>query len=200
MEEAKSKMKLLVIGGSAGGLSMVLKIIPLLKRTMDLAVVIVFHRKHSEDNVLIDVLSKRTTFSVKEADDKDLLTPGTILVAPADYHLLLEKDGTITLDDSEKINYSRPSIDVTFESAAEAFPDSLTCVLLSGANADGVAGLVATRKAGARVVIQSPASAEVSYMPQSAIDKVKADLIIDNKNLHQLIALLTPLDISDTTN
>jgi two-component system, chemotaxis family, protein-glutamate methylesterase/glutaminase len=197
MEEAKSKMKLLVIGGSAGGLSMVLKIIPLLKRTMNLAVIIVFHRKHSDDNVLVDVLSKRTTFSVKEADDKDALAQGNILIAPADYHLLLEKDGTITLDDSEKVHYSRPSIDVTFESATEAFADSLTCVLLSGANADGVSGLVAAKKAGACVVVQSPASAEVSFMPQAALDKVKPDLIIDDTNLSRLIDMLSTSSLTD---
>jgi two-component system chemotaxis response regulator CheB len=187
--EQNAKLKLLVIGGSAGGLAMVLKLIPLLNIDMNLSVVIVFHRKQSEDNVLIDVLTKRTRFRVKEADDKDLLVPGTVFVAPADYHLLIEKDGTLTLDDSEKVHYSRPSIDVTFESAAEAHFGSLACLLLSGANADGVAGLVAAKKSGAYVVVQDPKSAEVAFMPQTALDNLKPDLVIDGNNLTEFVKL-----------
>ena len=168
---------------------MVLKIIPLFKKAMDLSIIIVFHRKQSEDTTLIDVLSSKTDLVVKEADDKDLISPGVIYVAPADYHVLIEKDNTITLDDSEKINYSRPSIDVTFESAAEVFGQSLVCMLLSGANADGVAGLLAARKSGSFIVVQDPASAEVSFMPQRAVDEVPIDLIINEKNLQKLADL-----------
>lgn len=180
-------MKLLVIGGSAGGLKMVLKLIPLLKTEMNLCVIIVFHRKQSEDNVLIELLDKRTSFTVKEVDDKDTLTAGTIFIAPPDYHLLLEKDGTLTLDDSEKVHYSRPSIDVTFESIAEACPGACTCMLLSGANADGVAGLVAAQRAGLHVVVQDPASAEVPFMPQSALDTLKPNLVIGDENIEDLM-------------
>jgi two-component system, chemotaxis family, protein-glutamate methylesterase/glutaminase len=184
------KMKLLVIGGSAGGLSMILKILPYLKADMSLSVIIVLHRKQTEGNALLDVLSKRTSFKVKEAEDKDLLAPGHIFMAPADYHLLIEKDGTITLDDSEKVNYSRPSIDVTFESAADALPDSLTCLLLSGANADGVAGLVAAKRAGAFVAIQDPSSAEVPFMPRAALQEVNADFIFDSLKIEELISII----------
>lgn len=187
----KAKNKVLVIGGSAGGLSMALKVIPLLKKSMDVAVIIVFHRKSSEDNVLINVLSSRTDFEVKEAEDKDELTPGSIYVAPADYHVLLESDGTLTLDDSEKINYSRPSIDVTFESAAEVYGELLTCMLLSGANQDGAEGLVAARRAGACIIVQDPRSAEVSFMPQSALDMVSVDLLMNDSNLNTVGILLS---------
>src|SRR5687768_16565715 len=113
--------RVLVIGGSAGALSMALRIVPQLKMEMNLAVIIVFHRKQSDDGVLVDMLSTRTAFLVKEADEKDVLSPGVIYLAPADYHVLIERDHSITLDDSEKINFSRPSIDVTFESAAEVY-------------------------------------------------------------------------------
>src|SRR5687768_10734481 len=119
MAKDKINHRVFVIGGSAGSLTMVLKMLPCLELD-DVSLIIVFHRKQSEDEVLIDILRSRTTYLVKEADDKDLLLPGVVYIAPADYHLLIEKEMMITLDDSEKVNYSRPSIDVTFESAAEA--------------------------------------------------------------------------------
>ena len=132
MVAVDKKHKLLVIGGSAGSLTMVLKIIPEFTTGMDIAVVIIFHRKSSDDSVLLDVLSNKTSFTVKEIDDKDKIQPGVIYIAPADYHVLIENDGTLTLDDSEKVNFSRPSIDVTFESAAEVYGSQLACMLLSG--------------------------------------------------------------------
>lgn len=181
---------LLVIGGSAGSLSVVLKIVPLLKRAMELAVLIVFHRKQSEDSALVDVLTSRTEMAVKEADDKDDLTPGVIYLAPADYHVLIEKDHSLTLDDSEKVNFSRPSIDVTFESAAEVFGDKLFCLLLSGANADGVEGLRVARGMGACTLAQDPATAEVAFMPRQAVEKAVVDKIIHPDRLDELLAVL----------
>lgn len=182
--------KMLVIGGSAGSLSMLIKIISVLKRNMNLSVLIVLHRKPSEDNVLLDVLTSRTDFEVAEAEDKDQLTVGSMFVAPADYHVLIEREYCITLDDSEKVNFSRPSIDVSFESAAEVFGSSLVCVLLSGANADGVAGMAKAKKNGASIVIQEPKSAEFSFMPGQALEHVKADLVLNEDNLKDLVDLL----------
>jgi two-component system, chemotaxis family, protein-glutamate methylesterase/glutaminase len=181
--------KLMVIGGSAGSLSVVLKIIHRLKpgRKDNLAIVIIFHRSDSETS-LIDLLDQRTHFRVKEAEDKEMLEPNVIYVAPADYHLLIEKDKSLSLDASEKINFSRPSIDATFESAADAFHNSLTCLLLSGANEDGVKGLVYAKKLGSCIVVQDPASAEVMYMPQQALKKVKADFIMTLENIDEMIS------------
>jgi two-component system chemotaxis response regulator CheB len=187
MERSDKPRELIVIGGSAGSLSVVMKIIRLLKKEMNFAIVIVFHRKQSEDDTLIEILGKRTDFRVKEADDKDDITPGVIYVAPADYHLLIEKNKVITLDDSEKVNYSRPSIDVTFESAADVFGDRLVCILLSGANADGAEGLKKAKSAGALVVVQDPATAEVPFMPAQALLRVNPDLIFSLNNIEKLI-------------
>jgi two-component system chemotaxis response regulator CheB len=186
-----SSQKTILIGGSAGSLSMVLRIVPLLRKSMNVSVLIVMHRMPStEDNVLQEVLASRTSFEVREVDDKDQLQPGIIYIAPPDYHVLLEKDGTLTLDDSEKVNFSRPSIDVTFESAAEVFGPSLICVLLSGANADGVSGLVKVKEKGGCVVIQDPASADFAFMPQKALEKVKADLLITENNVAMIAGFL----------
>lgn len=184
MEGKIAKYELLVIGGSAGSLSMVLKLLPLLKKEMKVALVIVFHRKQTDDTTLVDMLSARTQFAVKEAEDKDELTPGTIFIAPPDYHLLIEKNGTITLDASEKINYSRPSIDVTFETGADAYGQKMVCMLLSGANADGVEGLITAKKLGSLIIVQDPASAEVPFMPQEAVENVPVDLLLSQDNLH----------------
>lgn len=181
----KKTFELLVIGGSAGSLSMVLKILPYFPKDSALAVIMVFHRKQSEETTLVEVLSRRTTYTVKEAEDKDELLPGTIYLAPADYHVLVEKNKTITLDDSEKIHHSRPSIDVTFESAAEAYGNALACLLLSGANADGVGGLIKVHSQGGLILVQDPATAEVPYMPQQAIDKVPVDFIMKGNNIEQ---------------
>lgn len=185
------KTELLVIGGSAGGLSMVLKVLPLLKRSSNLCVIIVFHRKADDHNVLVEVLSRRSDFEVKEVDDKDKIIPGIIYVAPADYHVLVEKNHTLTLDDSEKINYSRPSIDVTFETAAEVFGSSLACMLLSGANSDGADGMAKAKSLGSLVLIQDPDQAEVPVMRKAALDRVKADLIFNDENIEEVVRIAT---------
>ena len=181
---------LLVIGGSAGSLIVTLKIIPLLEENMNIAVIVIFHRKSSEDNTLIEIFSERTSYQVKEADEKDKILPGVIYIAPADYHVLIEKDFTISLDASEKINYSRPSIDVTFESAAEVYKNRLACLLLSGANADGVEGLLKAKDLGSIIMVQDPKSADVPFMPQEAVNRVKVDLLVTDANLVKIFQSL----------
>jgi len=181
--------RLIVIGGSAGSLSMVLRILPYLDVSLHIPIVTVFHRK-SDDTTLTEVLSSRTRFDVKEIEDKAGILPNVFYVAPADYHVLIEKDYTFTLDDSEKVNYGRPSIDVTFESAADAYGANLTCILLSGANADGVNGLKIAKQKGSSIIIQDPASAEVPYMPQQAMAHVTPDYILRPDNVQQMIAAI----------
>ena len=156
------------IGGSAGSLDVLLKVLPQLKEEINFSIVIVLHRKPGADMLLTDLLSSRTNIPVKDIEEKDAVEGGVIYLAPSDYHLLLEKDATFSLDHSEKVNYSRPSIDVAFESAAEIYKEKLVGLLLSGANADGVAGLLKIKKLGGRVIIQHPDSAKVSYMPAQA--------------------------------
>jgi two-component system chemotaxis response regulator CheB len=181
---------IVVVGGSAGSLSMVLQILPHLKADMPVAIVLVFHRKSSEDTTLIELLAHRTEFEVKEVDEKDPIRPNVIYVAPADYHVLIEKDHTLSLDVSEKVNFCRPSIDVTFESAADIYGASLMCILLSGANADGVQGLKTAREKGGFIVVQDPASAEVSYMPQQATEQLPVDLLLHDDNIDVLMDCL----------
>lgn len=180
----------MVIGGSAGALVMVLQIVQSLTIDMEVAVLIVLHRKQAEENVLLEVLRSKTELEVFEAEDKDEMRPGVIYIAPADYHVLIERDNTLTLDASEKVNYSRPSIDVSFESAAEIYGPSLVCVLLSGANADGADGLITAKARGAKVVVQDVRSAEFIYMPQQALRSIQPDMLLSGDNLSSLYEML----------
>lgn len=168
----------LVIGGSAGSLDVLLKILPQIDLLINFPIIIVLHRKPQSDNLLVDLLKSRTGLRVKEAEEKEKIIDSNIYIAPSDYHLLIEKDHTFSLDNSEKVNYSRPSLDVIFESAADTFKNKLVCLLLSGSNEDGVQGLKEVKLSGGRVVIQNPTSAVVPYMPAQAILKVEVDKIL----------------------
>ena len=187
-----NKYELLIIGGSAGGLEVLLEVLPQLRTDLDYAVVLVMHRRGG-DSLLAGLLSDKTKLAVKEAEEKESIGPGVIYIAPADYHLLVEKDKTFSLDYSEKIHYSRPAIDASFETAAEAYGPLLAGVLLSGANADGAEGLLQIKQAGGLTIVQDPDEASVSYMPQQAIEKGAADKILTTR---QIIGLLNELNHS----
>jgi len=178
-DELKTTYKVIVIGGSTGSLDVLLRVLPALQPTLSFAIIIVLHRKNSGDSTLESLLASKTVIPVKEVDDKDPLQANTIYVAPADYHLLIEKDYTFSLDDSEKVNYSRPALDVTFESAADIFGSAVVGILLSGANADGTKGLAAIKKAGGITVVQNPETAQAAFMPQQAILNATIDYILD---------------------
>lgn len=178
--------EMLVIGGSAGSLEVILTLLPALQDEKDLAIILVLHRRNGE-SLLTHLLSERTSWKVKEAEEKEAILPGTIYIAPADYHLLVEGDKTFSLDYSEKINYSRPSIDATFETVAETYGANAIALLLSGANTDGTAGLKRVKAAGGYVMVQDPADAVVAYMPQHAIDNAAVDAVVGIAKIPSLI-------------
>lgn len=182
--------KALIIGGSAGSLDVLLKVFPVIGLDITFPIVIVVHRKKGTDSLLADLLVTKTFLNVKEAEEKEKLFAGTIYIAPSDYHLLIEKDLTFSLDTSEKVNYSRPSIDVTFHSAAEVCGDKLVCVLLSGSNSDGVNGLIAVKRFGGETAVQDPSSAQIDYMPKQAILKAKIDHVLRIEEMANYINLL----------
>jgi two-component system chemotaxis response regulator CheB len=133
------------------------------------------------------LLESKTSWQVREAEEKQTIMKDHIYLAPADYHLLIEKDRTLSLDVSEKVNFSRPSIDVSFESAAEVYGTKLAAILLSGANDDGVAGLKKVKACGGVAIVQNPQTAAVAYMPQQAINNLAVDKIINPDELGLLI-------------
>ena len=181
------KCSALIIGGSAGSLDVLLEIFPDLSSDINFPIILVTHRKTGNDSLLSDLLKNRTKLTVNEAEEKEIILPGNVYIAPADYHLLIEENHTISLDYSEKVNYSRPSIDVTFQSAAEIFKDELVCILLSGSNADGVAGLKIANSFGGLVVVQNPNTAIMPYMPQQAVNEVKPVVVLDAFNMAEFI-------------
>ncbi|WP_142685704.1 chemotaxis protein CheB [Chitinophaga polysaccharea] len=178
---------LFVIGGSAGGLQPILTLLPGLVASLPAAILIVLHRQSHYESILTDLLSTRCCLPVMEAAEKEPLQPATVYIAPADYHLLIETDHTFSLDDSEKVNFSRPSIDVTFTSAALAYGSNMTALLLSGANIDGTEGLIDVHNAGGTTAVQDPASAEVDYMPKQAIMQAPVDVILQPQEMAAFI-------------
>ena len=170
--------KLIVIGGSSGSLEALMNIFSLLDANFDIPLIIVLHRNNNANTSLTQLLTVKTNLTVKEADEKESINPGYVYLAPPDYHLLIEQDGSFSLDDSEKINYSRPSIDVTFQSAASIYKEGLVAILLSGANADGAGGLTYVKKMGGIAIIQDPDEALFSYMPLQAIAQTTPDAIL----------------------
>ena len=158
MEENKitSDCKVIIFGGSAGSLLALMQILPQLPVIDFIAIVIIVHRKSTDEETLEELIKLKSVIEVKPVEDKVPLLPGFIYIAPSNYHLLFEKNNLLSLDTSEKINYSRPSIDVSFESAAEVYKNQLIGILLSGSNADGTQGLKAIQKEGGTIVVQDP--------------------------------------------
>jgi len=189
MEEDKiiANCKVVIIGGSAGSLNALMQILPDLSQLNGFAVVIVLHRKSTDDQTLEELIALKSTITVKIVEDKVPLVPGYIYVAPSNYHLLFEKNDTLSLDISEKINYSRPSIDVSFESASEIYGEALVGILLSGSNTDGTYGLKAIKAAGGTIVVQNPTVAEMPFMPHNAILNTNPDFVLDNQEILKLL-------------
>jgi two-component system chemotaxis response regulator CheB len=179
--------KLLVIGGSAGSLQVILSLLAAIGEDFPMPVLIVLHRNGGFESNLEELFSSRTRLPIREVEEKDLLSAGTIYLCPADYHVLLEKDHSFSLDYSERVHFSRPSIDVTFRSAADIFGPGLICLLLSGANADGTEGMQYVQERGGLTVVQDPATAEVPYMPQQAINRMKVDFIIPTDEIPRFV-------------
>jgi two-component system, chemotaxis family, protein-glutamate methylesterase/glutaminase len=182
-KESLTGTAILVIGGSAGSLEALLQFLPQVKNEITFSIVIVLHRKSDAESMLTTLLQSKTKLPVREIEDKEKMMPSMIYIAPANYHVLIEKDGTFSLDVSEKINFSRPSIDVSFETAADVYGEKVTALLLSGANSDGTEGLKRIKQAGGRVIIQMPSSAEVSYMPQQALNEIEADAVLSTEDI-----------------
>ena len=154
-------------------------------------VIVVQHMSPHSDSQWIPLVGKNFPLNFKEADEKEEIRPGTIYIAPPNYHLLIENDGSFSLSVDEKVSYARPSIDVLFETAAMAFKQQVIGIILTGSNHDGAAGLKAIKDCGGLCIVQDPATAASPYMPQVAIDTAKPQFVLSIKNI---IDLLKELD------
>ncbi len=181
-----SQYEALVIGASAGGFSALRDFLPNLPAELPLSVIVAQHLHPSSDLFHLSYLNDHVPFLVKEAEDKESIQPGVVYFSPPNYHLLVERDKTFSLSGDEKVSFSRPSIDVLFESAAVAYGEKLIGIIMTGANADGAAGLNEIKKSGGITLVQDPKSAEVPYMPQSALDRTEVDYVL---SLSQMVEL-----------
>jgi len=170
---------LIVIGASWGGLHALRCILQALPREFPLPVVIVQHRAaDSDEDALISVVGRGMRIPVGGVCDKEKICSGRAYVAPSDYHLLVEADGRFALSTDERVQFSRPSIDVLFESAADACGERLVGVVLTGTGEDGAAGLKAVRRAGGHAIVQDPEHAERRAMPDAALSAAGADRVL----------------------
>jgi two-component system, chemotaxis family, protein-glutamate methylesterase/glutaminase len=158
-----------VIGASAGALEALSIILPALPADFPLPIFIVVHVPPDKKSVLAELFQAKCSIQVSEPEDKEPVNGGTAYFAPPDYHLLIAPDKSVSLSDDEPVLYSRPSLDVLFESAADAYGPDLIAIVLTGANEDGAKGLRAVAEAGGTAIVQSPQGAYAAAMPEAAI-------------------------------
>ena len=165
---AKAK-EIVLIGGSAGAYQLIVEIINIVPKSITAAIIIILHRNERFSTKIEETLSKQLGRTIHQASDKEEISSGSIYFAPPGYHLLIEPNKAFSLDVSERIQFSRPSIDVLFETGAEIYEKKCTAFLLSGANKDGSDGLQYVHALGGKAIVQLPEDARISFMPNHAI-------------------------------
>jgi two-component system, chemotaxis family, protein-glutamate methylesterase/glutaminase len=188
--EGNKTYEAVVIGGSWGGTEALIQILKDLPASFALPIIVVLHRQKNTISFLIEILSKRIHIPVKEVEEKEAILSGFVYIAPPNYHILIEQDRTFSLDVSQEISYSRPSIDVLFESAALVYKHKLVGILLTGANADGSEGMSTIAKEKGLTVVQDPDDAESNIMPKAALSKVKVDHVLTKPQISELLLSL----------
>ena len=177
----------IVIGVSSGGMNALRYLFSALPSDFGMAIIVVQHVSARSDSLWIKLLNDVSNLNIKEADEKEKIEAGNVYIAPSNYHLLIEKNKTFSLTIDERVNFARPSIDVLFESAAEAYQSKLIGVVLTGSNNDGTNGIKRVKECGGLAVIQDPETAESSYMPASAMAAIQPDYILRLENIAELL-------------
>lgn len=182
--------RLIVIGASAGAVDALSSILPTLPKDYPIPVAVAVHLPPDRGSVMAELFQAKCAIDVREVEDKEPLRPGAAWFAPPDYHVLVESDGRLSLSADEPVHYSRPAIDVLFESAADAYGPDVVGVILTGANADGARGLRAVQLAGGVAVVQTPDRAYATAMPQAALEACPGAHVL---NLDQIAGFLREL-------
>jgi len=183
--------KAIVIGTSAGGLNVLKSLLPALPANFNLPLIIVQHVGANSDSSWIAILNSTCKLNLREAEEKEPIEKGNVYIAPPNYHLLIEKDLTLSFSMEPKINFARPAIDVLFESAAEAYKDKLIGIILTGSNSDGTAGMKKIKEHGGLTIIQDPESAESPYVPSSVLNTISVDYKLSIQNIVSLLLTLS---------
>lgn len=182
----------MVVGVSTGGVNALQKLLGQLPADFSLPLLIVQHIGADAGSGLAKLLDERCQLRVKEADEQDEILAGTVYLAPPNYHLLVERDGFLSLSADPHVSFARPSVDVLFESAAEVFGPELIGVVLTGANYDGSQGLKTIKQKGGVAIVQDPDDAEARQMPQSAIAATEVDYVVALDGMAALLRKLAP--------
>lgn len=183
----RKRYQAVVIGASAGGFNALKTLLAFVPKDFRIPVVIVQHFHPLQNDSFIANLRRGCQVPVREADEKESLEPGVVYLAPPNYHLLIEWDRTLSLSVDPKVNFSRPSIDILFETAARTYGAKLIGVILTGANQDGAAGLRTVRERGGLAIVQDPAAAEFPAMPAAALKEAGADHVLSITGIGRLL-------------
>ena len=182
----------IVLGASAGGIEVLSVLLAALPAELPVAVLAVLHLPRDRPSLLVEIFARKCALPVQEAQDKEHIRPGHVYFAPADYHLLVDAGPIVSLSVDAPVNFSRPSIDVLFESAADVYRERLLGIVLTGASQDGAAGLAAIHRLGGRTVVQDPASALVPLMPEAARRRSPVDFVLPLERIADLLQALNP--------
>lgn len=192
MDTPDKKYEAIVIGTSAGGLRALTILLEKIPADYPIPIIVVQHRSKDSRELLEEVLQSRCAITIKQADEKERITSGMVFVAPPDYHLLIEMDKTFSLSSDFPVRYSRPSINVLFESAALVFRDKLVGIILTGANDDGASGVTAIGKCGGLTIAQDPDEAQFPIMTQASIDTKMIRYIWSLSMIRNFLLKLSP--------
>ena len=190
LESLQERVDAIVIGASAGGVEALSVLIPALPAGMRAAVFVVVHVPRDRGSLLVGIFGPRCELPVHEAEDKEPVQPGSVYFAPPDYHLLIDHGPAISLSADSLVHYSRPSIDVLFESAADLYGPRLMGIILSGANEDGAEGLASVHRAGGVTVVQDPGGAPAPFMAESALARTDADFVTSLEGIAAILRAL----------
>jgi len=189
-----SKYKAIVIGGSAGSFPLIVKILAGLPKNYPFPVFLCLHRLKHVRMGFVEALNLKSNIPVVEPEDKQSIKPGIAYLAPSNYHMLVEVGNTIALSTDKMVKYSRPSIDLTFDSASNVYRHKLVGVIVSGANSDGADGIKQAKDRGALTIAQDPLEATIQTMPSAAINATKIDHVL---KIDELVKFLVNLQVQD---
>jgi two-component system, chemotaxis family, protein-glutamate methylesterase/glutaminase len=187
---ANRRIEVVLIGGSAGSFPVVNTILEYLPSDYSLPVVLCLHRLRDKREGFREALEIKSRLPVLEPNDKDTIVEGNVYLAPSNYHLLIENPYTFALSTTELVQFSRPSIDVLFESAADAWGPNVLAIVLSGANRDGAFGMKWLKRKGGFNVVQDPKTCTMPTMPEACIGMTEIDLVLDVTDIISLLLQL----------
>jgi two-component system chemotaxis response regulator CheB len=182
--------KAVIIGGSAGSFQVITKILSSLPANFNLPILLSLHRLKHVRSGFVEALSLKSYIQIIEPNDKEPIKPGKAYLAPANYHMYVELGNRISLSTEEPVNHSRPSIDLSFISAAEVYRNKLIAIILSGANKDGAYGIKKVKDYGGITIVQDPNECQVKTMTEASIKMTKVDYIFTT---NQIIRFLNRL-------